>query len=265
MPHAPSPPTVVKVSGSLLDDADALEALWPPLHALCQEAPVVVVHGGGVQMTALAQRLGHTPEHVDGRRITTDLDLKIAQWTLCGSLNTQLVAAAQRHDLSAVGLSGADAGLVRVSKRPPWTVNGTTVDFGWVGDIEQVQTTLVDGLLQRALVPVVAPLGIDDAGQVYNVNADTVACALARALAAKRLLYVTAAGAVRRDASAATARLPTCDAGTAEQGIRDGWIAGGMQVKVETALDALRGPVDEVYICGAEDLATRARATEIVR
>jgi acetylglutamate kinase len=265
MPHAPSPPTVVKVSGSLLDDADALEALWPPLRALCQEAPVVIVHGGGVQMTALAQRLGHTPERVDGRRITTDLDLKIAQWTLSGSLNTQLVAAAQTHDLSAVGLSGADAGLVRVSKRPPWTVNGTTVDFGWVGDIEQVQTTLVDGLLQRALVPVVAPLGIDDAGQVYNVNADTVACALARALAAKRLLYVTAAGAVRRDASAATARLPTCDAGTAEQGIRDGWIAGGMQVKVETALDALRGPVDEVYICGAEDLATRARATEIVR
>jgi len=256
--------TVIKVSGTLLDDPGALEELWPSLQALHAEAPVVLVHGGGTQMTALANRLGHTPERVQGRRITTDLDLKIAQWALRGTLNTQLVSQAQQHDLTAVGVSGADAGLVQVSKRPPWTINGEPVDFGWVGDVEHVDPSLLEGLLVQSFVPVVAPLGLDDEGQVYNVNADTVACALAEALAAERLLYVTGAGAVRRDAEDPASRLDTCDADTAEKGVADGWIEGGMHVKVETALDALDGPVGEVHICGPGDLVARSQATEVV-
>jgi len=257
-------PTVVKVSGSLLDRPDALAELWPAVQTLRDEAPVVLVHGGGKQMTALANRLGHTPERVQGRRITTDLDLKIAQWAMRGTLNTQLVSQAQQHDLTAVGVSGADAGLVHVSKRPAWTVNGETVDFGWVGDIEHVDPSLLTGLLDRALMPVVAPLGIDDDGQVYNVNADTVACAVAEALAAERLLFVTGAGGVRRDADDPTTHLDTCDLATAEQGVEEGWIEGGMRVKVETALDALDGPVDKVHICGPDDLSARSQATEVV-
>ena len=257
-------PTVIKVSGTLLDEPDALAELWPALQTLRSEAPVVLVHGGGKQMTALAHRLGHTPERVQGRRITTDLDLKIAQWAMRGTLNTTLVSQAQQHDLTAVGVSGADAGLVCVSKRPSWDVNGRTVDFGWVGDIEHVDPSLLTGLLEQGLVPVVAPLGIDDEGQVYNVNADTVACALAEALAAKRLLYVTGAGAVRREAEDPTSRLDVCDANIAENGMADGWIEGGMRVKVETALDALDGAVDEVHICGPDDLLSRSQATEVV-
>lgn len=256
--------TVVKVSGTLLDEPDALAELWPSLQALWAEAPVVLVHGGGTQMNTLAHRLGHTPKRVQGRRITTDLDLKIAQWAMRGTLNTQLVSQAQQHDLTAVGVSGADAGLVQVSKRPPWTINGTSVDFGWVGDVEHVDPSLLEGLLAQSLVPVVAPLGIDDEGQVYNVNADTVACALAGALAAKQLLYVTGAGAVRRDAEDPASRLDTCDPATVEEGVADGWIEGGMRVKVETALDALDGPVGEVYICGPGDLLSRSQATEVV-
>ncbi len=255
--------TVIKVSGSLLDEPDALAELWPAVQTLQTETPVVLVHGGGKQMTALANRLGHTPERVQGRRITTDLDLKIAQWAMRGTLNTQLVSQAQQHDLTAVGVSGADAALVQVSKRPAWDINGTTVDFGWVGDIEHVDPSLLEGLLAQSLVPVVAPLGIDDEGQVYNVNADTVASALAEALAAKQLLYVTGTGAVRRDPDDPTSRLEVCDATTAGQGIADGWIEGGMRVKVETALDALDGPVDEVHICGPGDLVTQAESTEV--
>ena len=257
-------PTVVKVSGSLLDEPDALADLWPALQTMRTDAPVVLVHGGGKQMTALANRIGHTPERVQGRRITTDLDLKIAQWAMCGTLNTTLVAQAQQHDLTAVGVSGADAGLVRVSKRPPWNVNGETIDFGWVGDVEHVDPSLLEELLAQSLVPVVAPLGIDDEGQVYNVNADTVACALAEALAAARILFVTGAGAVRRDAEDPDSRLDLCDASTAEQGVAAGWIEGGMRVKVETALNALDGPVGEVHICGPDDLLDRANSTQVV-
>jgi len=259
-----SAPTVVKVSGTLLDEPTALAELWPAVRTLHGEGPVVLVHGGGPQMTALAHRLGHTPDRVQGRRVTGDLDLKIAQWTMGGGLNTQVVAQAHRHDLTAVGISGADGGLVRVSKRPPWTVNGETVDFGWVGDIEHVDPSLLENLLKRSLVPVVAPLGLDADGQVYNVNADTVACALAQAVDAAHLLYVTQAGAVRRPPDDPTSRLATCDASLAKQGVADGWIAGGMRVKVETALNALDGSVDAVHICGPDDLLDRSQATEIV-
>lgn len=257
-------PIVVKVSGSLIDESEALIDLWSDLRALRAEAPVVLVHGGGKQMTALADRLGHTPEKVQGRRITTDLDLKIAQWALCGTLNTQLVSQAQGHDLTAVGVTGADAGLVRVTKRPAWQVNGETVDFGWVGDVEAINPGPVEGLLAQDYVPIVAPLGIDADGQVYNVNADTVACALAEALSARELLFVTGAGGVRRNADDPASRLDTCDPATFDKGVDEGWIEGGMRVKVETALDALDGNVGQVYICGVGDLLSRTQATEVI-
>jgi acetylglutamate kinase len=257
-------PIVVKISGSLVAEAEGMAALWSALQTLAERAPVVLVHGGGRQMSEMADRLGHTPRRVQGRRVTTDLDLEIAQWTMSGTINTQLVAQAKAHDLTAVGLSGADAGQVQVTKRPPWQIDGETVDFGWVGDIDAVDPSLIGGLLARDLTPIVAPLGIDDDGQVYNVNADTVACAIATALGAKEIRFVTGAGGVRRDADDPGSRLDTCDRATFSEGVEDGWIDGGMRVKVETALDALEKGVDSAVVCAPDDLLGQAHATEIV-
>jgi acetylglutamate kinase len=215
-------------------------------------------------MSDMADRLGHTPRRVQGRRVTTDLDLEIAQWTMSGTINTQLVAQAKAHDLMAVGLSGADAGQVQVSKRPPWQIDGETVDFGWVGDIDTIDPTLIDGLLARDLMPVVAPLGIDDGGQVYNVNADTVASALAGAIDAQQLLFVTGAGGVRRDANDPCSHLDACDRATFEAGVDAGWIEGGMRVKLKTAFDALGDGVGTALICGPDDLLEQTHATEVV-
>ena len=100
-----------------------------------------------------------------GRRVTSDVDLEIVQWTLRGALNMSLVAGAARHGLAAVGLSGADGGTLRVTKRPPWEIDGETVDFGWVGDVEHVDVGLVETLLSGGFVPVLSPLGLDAAGQ----------------------------------------------------------------------------------------------------
>ena len=257
-------PVVVKISGSLVAEAEGMAALWSALQTLAERAPVVLVHGGGQQMSEMADRLGHTPRRVQGRRVTTDLDLEIAQWTMSGTINTQLVAQAKAHDLTAVGLSGADAGQVQVTKRPPWQIDGETVDFGWVGDIDAVDPSLIDGLLARELTPIVAPLGIDDDGQVYNVNADTVACAIATALGAKEIRFVTGAGGVRRDADDPGSRLDTCNRATFAEGVEDGWIDGGMRVKVETALDALESGVDSAVVCAPDDLLGQVHATEIV-
>ena len=253
-------PTVVKVGGAVLDDADAADALWRGIARLRDEAPVALVHGGGRQATALARRMGHEPKKVQGRRVTTDLDLEVAQWALRGALSTRLVTDAEQRGVPAVGLSGADGGLLRVTKRPPWNVDGETVDFGWVGDVERVKPDVLRALLEGGFTPVVAPLGADADGQVYNVNADAVACALASALDACRLLLVTAAAGVDR---ADGTRLPRCDAQIFEDGVTDGWIRGGMRVKVHTALNALGDGVDEAFVLGPDDLVAREAGTRI--
>jgi acetylglutamate kinase len=259
-----SNPIVVKISGTLLADGGAPEAFWRGMRTLQETAPVVLVHGGGAQATAMARRLGHEPTIVQGRRVTGDLDLDIVHWVLRGKLNTQLVADAKQHGLTAVGLSGADGTTLRVTKRPPWTVDGEAVDFGWVGDVEGVDPALLRGVLAGGMVPVVAPLGIDAEGQTYNVNADTVARALAAALGAEELLLVTATGGVRRQADVPDSHLATCTADTFEQGTEAGWINGGMRVKMEVAFDALSGGVSDVYICAPDDLVRRAHATRVV-
>ncbi|PSQ89235.1 MAG: acetylglutamate kinase [Bacteroidetes bacterium QS_8_64_10] len=256
------PPVVVKVGGALLQEPT--EALWQGIQRVREDAPVVLVHGGGAQATALAERLGHTPRMVRGRRVTEDLDLQISQYALRGALNTELVAQAQQHDLRGVGLSGADGGLVRVTKRPPREIGGETVDFGWVGDVGRVEPEALAVLLDSGFLPIVAPLGIDADGQVYNVNADTVAGALAGALGAKQLLLVTEAGSVRRAEDDPGSRLETCDAATFEAGKEGGWIQGGMRVKLTVALDALRGGVTETFVLGPGDLVERERATRVV-
>jgi acetylglutamate kinase len=114
------------------------------------------------------------------------------------------------------------------------------------------------------MIPIIAPLGIDEEGQLYNVNADTVACAVARGLRARQLVFVTGTGGVRRDADDAASHLDTCDTATFEQGIDEGWIKGGMRVKIETALEALKDGVNETVICAPDDLEHQNRSTRVV-
>ena len=265
MDQALSKPAVVKIGGALLAMPDVMDTFWTSVAALRHETSVVIVHGGGPQATEVARRLRHEPRIVHGRRVTSDVDLEIVQWTLRGALNTSLVAAAARHGLAAVGLSGADGGTLRVTKRPPWEVDGETVDFGWVGDVERVETGLIETLLRGGFVPVLAPLGLDAAGQIYNVNADTVACAVAEALEAASFLLVTESGGVRRDPGDPASRLDRCDRATFERGVEGGWIAGGMRVKLHVAFEALEAGITDVAILPPSALLTRADATRLVQ
>ena len=260
----PSKPIVVKIGGAVLDEPEGLETFWQQVKHLQETAPVVIVHGGGKQATELAHRLGHEPRIVHGRRVTSDLDLEIVQWTLRGSVNAGLVGQATRHGLTAVGLSGADGGLLRVHKRPPWEIDGAWVDFGWVGDVECVETAVLEPLLNAGFVPVVAPLGIDEAGQLYNVNADTVAHAIATALQAEQLFLVTQSGGVRRVADDADSHLAHCTRETYDHGLATGWINGGMGVKLHVAFEALSAGIAEVFILAPDDLLARAYATRVV-
>ena len=252
-PHPPSlvPPVVVKLGGAVLADAQAVRAVWAGVAAMGR---AVVVHGGGPQATALARRLGHEPRIVAGRRVTTDLDLDVALYTLRGALNARLVAAARGAGVRAVGVSGADGGLVTVVRRPPLDVDGEAVDFGHVGDVESVDPALLHALLDAGFVPVVASVCADDAGALYNVNADTVAAEVAAALGSARLDFVTEAGGVRRDPADPGSLLPTLALAEAARGEAQGWVAGGMRPKLAVARAALAAGVGAVRICAPADL-----------
>src|SRR5690606_14654940 len=145
-------------------------------------------------------------------------------------------------------ISGVDGATVQVDRRPPWRIDGEEVDFGWVGDVREVSPLLLQTLLDGGFVPVVAPVAVDSSGQTYNVNADTVAQGIARALSADRFLLVTESGGVRRHADEPDSLLTQVTRAAYEQGCADGWIAGGMIVKLRVAFDALSSGVRDVLI-----------------
>ena len=249
-------PTVVKLGGAVLQRADAVQQVWAGLAALGR--PAVLVHGGGPQATALARRLGHEPRIVHGRRVTTDLDLDIALWAYRGALNARLVASGLAAGVRAVGLSGVDGGLVRARRRPPREIDGQTVDFGWVGDVTGADAAPLHALLAAGFVPVVAPLAVDAAGQIYNVNADTIALEVAAALQAESLVLVAEVGALRSDPRDPATALASISPEQAAAGQASGWISGGMRVKLDVGFEALRRGVGMVRIAAADALAAGA-------
>ncbi len=258
------PVSVVKIGGALLEDSSGLERFWDAVEQQSRSSAVVVVHGGGPQLTEMARRLGHEPRIVQGRRVTTDLDLDILHWTVRGALNTRLVASAVARGIHAVGLSGVDGPTLLVEKRPPWKLQGEEVDFGWVGDVKSVDGSLLLSLIEAGFVPVVAPVAVDAAGQTYNVNADTVAVSIARALKTSQFFLVTESGGVLQDPERPESLLQRIDPGTFSDGTSDGWIGGGMLVKLRVAFDAVSSGIEEVYIVPPEGLVDHSRGTRVV-
>lgn len=250
--------TILKIGGAV--SGHLLPEMWKQVAILRQDRDVIVVHGGGPQSTAIARKMGHEPKMINGRRITSEIDLEISKMAISGQFNTNLTASAIVEGLPAIGISGIANRLVSVSRRPPWQINGESVDFGLVGDIDKIDTDILGQLLESCLLPIVASMGIDETGSVYNVNADTVAAAIAIACASDELILVTDAGGVFGSRGEHKNSL---SAHEARHGIRDGWIAGGMIVKVNTALDALASGVRSVSIKAADQIGDPQTGTLI--
>jgi acetylglutamate kinase len=200
----------------------------------------VVVHGGGPQITDLMRRLGKEPEFVDGRRVTDAETVDIVRMTLVGKVNREIVASVNRHGSYAVGLSGEDAGLIRVDQRDP--------ALGFVGDVRHIDPTIVLRLLREELIPVVATVGVDDDGRAYNVNADTVAGAMAEALDAEKLVYLTDVAGVYRDWPDESSLISRIDVAGMERLIADGKISEGMIPKLESCVSALKRGVRSAHV-----------------
>jgi acetylglutamate kinase len=245
---------VVKLGGDVLTDAEVLDHVAGELGLLHSLGiRIVVVHGGGPQASALLRRLGQEPLLVAGRRVTDDQALEVAKMVYPGLLTTDLLSALRSHQVQGVGLSGVDADLLSAHRRPPVSVTGDDgasrmVDYGHVGDLDRVDARVLTTLLDARFVPVDASLAGDGDGNVYNVNADTVAETLAIALKAMKLIFLTGAPGVLRDRTDPSSLVAFADPDDLAELLRSGVIAGGMRPKVEACIRAATGGVERTHI-----------------
>ncbi|MEY4761577.1 MAG: hypothetical protein RLZZ200_1433, partial [Pseudomonadota bacterium] len=183
---------VVKAGGAVFGDPVATRALIEQIAILHYLGiRVVMVHGGGPQLTQVTEAMGVPTRMVQGRRVTDEKSIDATSMVLNGLINTKLLAMCRDLDIEAVGVSGVDAGLIKAHKRPPVSVEGETVDYGFVGDIDLVDGSVLRKLLDNGLMPVVSPLSADESGTLLNINADTVAAAIGAALDAEKLILCT--------------------------------------------------------------------------
>jgi acetylglutamate kinase len=245
---------VVKLGGDVLSDPETLDSVTGQLALLTSLGiRIVVVHGGGPQATALSRRLGLEPRLVAGRRVTDDGALDVAKMVYAGQINVNLLAALRDHRVQAVGLSGVDAELITAHRRPPVSVvddAGATVrvDYGHVGDIDRVDPRVLVTLMDARMVPVVASLAGGEGDEVFNVNADTVAEALAVALRAQKLIFLTGAPGVLRDRNDPSTLVTFADPDDLAGLMANGVLSGGMRPKVEACIRAATGGVERTHI-----------------
>ncbi|MGZ4805776.1 MAG: acetylglutamate kinase [Ilumatobacteraceae bacterium] len=235
---------VVKYGGNALagaSDDDAL-ALFAQDIVLMHQVGMrpVVVHGGGPQISELMARLGKTSEFRRGLRVTDGETVDIVRMVLIGQVNPQLVAAINVHGPLAVGVSGEDAGLIRAVAHD--------ADLGFVGDVESINPTILNALLGDGFIPVVATIGTDAAGQAFNINADSVAGAIAEALGAEKLVYLTDIEGLRRVVDDPASLIRQTSPSELDVLMAEGTIAGGMIPKVESCTHAVRSGVRRAHI-----------------
>ena len=216
----------------------------------------VVVHGGGPQISAMLRRTGSTSTFIDGLRVTDQATMELAEMVLCGQINKEIAnwitLAGAEADVRGVGLSGKDARLITVEKalrtrKNPDTGETETIDLGFVGHPKKIDPKLIEALIfaDEDYIPVVAPIGVDEAGQTYNINADSVAGALAGALNAERMLMLTDVAGVLDSNGELIRQLTVAEA---REAIASGVATGGMIPKLETAIEAVESGVKAVVI-----------------
>jgi acetylglutamate kinase len=246
---------VVKLSGKVTEEPENLASLAAELALIHQVGiRVCVVHGGGKQLTELAEQLGVEQTIINGRRVTDDATLDMAKMVFAGKINTDILAALRRRGVHAVGLSGVDGNIVRAERRPPKViVNQQTgereqVDFGHVGDVLGIDDRLLRVLLDHDYLPVVSSLGADDEGRVFNINADTIAAEIAVRLGAEKLVMLSDVDGIYLRPGEQATKISRLTAAEVEALIHDGVATGGMIPKLQNITELLRRGVRSAHI-----------------
>ena len=241
---------VIKYGGSAMKDAKLKDSVMQDV-ALMKYVGMspVIVHGGGPEISATMERMGKKAAFVEGLRITDADTMDIVQMALVGKINREIVSLLTQHGGKAVGLSGHDAGLLSVDPyRYTDPETGTLVDLGYVGQVSKVRTDLLETLQQSGYIPVIAPIGVGPAGHSYNVNADSVAGALASALNAEKLILLTDVEGLRRDPDDPDSVASYFTSEEVDTALAEERLTGGMIPKVEACMNALKSGVEHVHI-----------------
>lgn len=246
---------VVKFSGKVTEDRTNLASLAEELALLHQVGiRVCVIHGGGKQLSEMAEKLGVVQTVIEGRRVTDDDTLEMAKMVFRGKINTEILAEFRRRGVHAVGLSGIDGGIVKAVKRPPKEVLNSesgekeTIDFGHVGDIVEVDASLINTLLDSGYLPIISSLGADDDGRIFNINADTIAAEIAAGLGAEKLILLSDVNGIYLDEANEDTKLSSITAADARHLIDSGRATGGMIPKLENLIALLGRGVRSAHI-----------------
>lgn len=245
---------VIKAGGAVFGDAEMTRALIEQIAILHYLGiRVVMVHGGGPQLTEVTEAMGVPTRMVQGRRITDEKAIDATAMVLNGLINTRILAICRELQIEAVGLSGVDASLVQAHRRPPVRLqpgDTDTVDFGFVGDIDRINTGVIRKHLDNGLMPVISPLSADASGQLLNINADTVAAAIGAALQAEKLILCTGAPGILDDINDPGSVISYTDIAGLRRLREVGKINDGMLPKALAIEDAISGGVRRVHVIG---------------
>lgn len=236
----------------------------------------VIIHGGGPEITGFLKKVGKQTSFVSGLRVTDEETVEIAEMVLDGKVNSEIVNLLNHRGVKAVGISGKDAGLIRAKKKLATVYDGDDakkVDIGYVGEVEKVDTDLLDDLIDHDYIPVIAPIGVDEEGASYNINADYVAAEIAGALHAEKLLLLTDIEGVYKDYHDKDTFISTLHQAEAREYIKTGIIEGGMIPKIEACLKALDAGAVKAHIIDGrlahsillEVLTPQGIGTQVVR
>lgn len=241
---------VVKYGGNAMTDPE-LESSFARDIVLLKTVGIhpVVVHGGGPQVDSLMNELGRTSDRIDGMRVTDKATMNVVEMVLGGSVNKSIVNLINQHGGRAIGLTGKDANLIRAKKLPMQKTdehgNTTEIDLGYVGDVVHIDRNVIDLMISSNFIPVIAPLGVDEHGETYNINADVVAGKVAEFMQAEKLILLTnIKGVLDKNGNIATGLTPA----KVDEMIADGTISGGMIPKISYALEAVKNGVKSAVI-----------------
>ena len=246
---------VVKLSGKITEDQEQLNSLAEEI-TLCQQVGIhlAVVHGGGKQLTTVAERLGIAQRIVNGRRVTDTETLEVAKMVFAGQINLDVVSALRGFGCETVGLSGVDGNIIHARRREIQKVLNQetgeveTIDFGHVGDIVEINVRLLSLLLENGYVPVISSLGADEQGNIYNINADTIAAEIAVHLQAEKLILLTDVDGILLDRDDPSSRMSRLTVEEADRLVKDRVVSSGMLPKIAAIAHLIRRGVRSAHI-----------------
>jgi len=242
---------VIKAGGGVFGTPALTQQLMEQISILhYMGVRVVMVHGGGPQMTEVADAMGVKTQMVQGRRVTDEKSIDVSSMVLNGLINTRILAICRELNIQAVGLSGVDAGLVQAHRRKPVKLEGSNevVDYGQVGDIDRIDPTAIRNLLENGYLPVISPLSADERGTLLNINADTVAAAIGAALSAEKLILCTGAPGILERLGDPGSLISYTDLEGLQKLRASGSIRDGMLPKARAIENAIKGGVRRVHV-----------------